>query len=75
MNQKPTRPKRKYTPKPQTLVDTGRWRISPEARRKLAEMEQEDVKNLPAFICGRPPLSRTEARKLAIIAKEARNGQ
>lgn len=27
--------KHKYEPKPQTLLDTARWRISPEARSKI----------------------------------------
>lgn len=29
--------KRKHQLKPQTLMDTARWRISPEARSKLDE--------------------------------------
>ena len=32
--------KRKYQPKPQTLLDTARWRISPSARAKMDEYER-----------------------------------
>lgn len=30
--------KKKRTLKPQTLLETARWKISPEAKAKLAEM-------------------------------------
>lgn len=32
--------KRKFQQKPQTLMDTARWRISPEAKGKLEEYEK-----------------------------------
>lgn len=32
--------KHKYQPKPQTLLDTARWRISPSARVKMDEYEK-----------------------------------
>lgn len=44
MNQIATKPQRKYTPKPQTLVDTGHWRISNEAMVKIKEMEKANGK-------------------------------